>query len=1377
MFNFSHNYFTFYMIKKNIFIFLSILFGVNTVSSQQNKYIEDILTFHLLDVESGLSHNFVNDIEQDSLGFIWVATIDGLNRYNGTSFTKFKKDYQNKKSSIINNHISEIKIGHKGDILIATDKGFTRYSAKNEEFSNSITNKENIKSAISCLTIGPSKELVLGSSINEWGVKIIDNTGKITVLNHQQENRSSLSSNKIFNLLSQGDSVLWIGTSGRGLNKYNYKTKKITRVDLLDSTLSINSLFTDSEGNLWVGSNNGIRVLSKNGETFSLNKSLVYEKGLSDDIILSFEEDDQNKMWIGTRNGGLNILDIPSFLSKKKLSIKWFLPKSDGSSVYNRTVSSIKKDNNGNMWIGTSTGLNFVNPKGEPIKLFDKNTEHPNRLSHNRIGAFAQKADGKIWIGTDGAGLNLFDPNTGKFLTYRHNPKDATSLSNDYILSLLEDTKNRVWAGTYCGGINKIDWKTGQSKRYLQNSIEDGSDVRKIFEDTLGQIWVGTNRGGLYKYLEIEDKFKYIKSIGKKDIRDIINDDDGNLWLATYGDGVLKYNPKTESVLQYKIENTKGMTSNVIFCILRLKNGEILAGTRYAGLIKINPKTRKTTSFTENDGLSNNNVSSIIKENDANIWLGTFDGISHFNSETNIIKNLNTYNNIQRSEFNIGAALKDKNGYLYFGGNKGFNMFHPKKVKGKISNSNSIVFENIQVLNKKVPVTPNIKDAILKESISYQDQITLNHNENVLTIDFSLLKYPVAKKVLYCYKLEGYHKSWINNNSIGKANLINIPPGEYLLRVKAKLDSGKEVFNKLAITIVPPFYKTTLFYLLCLLLIILTIYIALKYYSKHINLKNSLLFEKKQRQLEQDFNKERMQFFTNFSHELRTPLTLILGPLDDLLKEINTQKQVASLKLIKKNATYLSKTINKLLEFRKSEVGLNDLVIGKYNLPSILKQLVDNYSLLAQKKGVKLTYTFADKDFMAYFDLEKIQIIVNNLLSNSIKHSKEKGSINLTLDYDEKHFKIIVEDTGSGIHPDDFNHIFECYYQSKTLPRKKGSGIGLALSKKFAEFHDGTITVSSEFGKGATFTLIIPRDKALFSNAIIKENATKVLDIVKPLPLDISDTTSINIPEVKKEINVNLDENRLVILIIDDNLDILEYLKGLLDNKYDIIYSVNGQEGIEKAIKYVPDLIISDIMMPKKSGIDLCSVLKKEITTTHIPIILLTAKSNTKSIKQGYEIGADDYIIKPFNSHILLARIKNLIDNRTSLRKYFLDQEKPNLSLSTGQSKQLDKEKEFLRKLDTVILKNLKEGKANVKNITNEIGMSRTPLFRKIKAITGENINEYITRVKLKKAASLIKHEGLSVSQAAFEVGYNSTKYFRQIFKKQFGVLPSKYKK
>ncbi len=1367
-----------------LFICTCHFYGQN-LDVNTSKSIDEILTFHLLDVESGLSHNVVNSIEQDSLGFIWIATIEGLNRYNGTRFTKFKTDYQNQDSipNLINNHVQHIKFDHNSNLLIATDGGLNIYNTKYEQFSILKTDTHLLNDINTCLAIGPDKEIIVGSERENYGLAFINRSGDIKTLSHDANNLHSLSANNISDFAIQGDSILWIGTSTKGLNKYYFKTKKTTRIpyskhSAITST-KINTLYTDSNGNLWIGSLNGLHVITTKGDTLSLKKASKPNLGLSDDSILAFEEDNQNQMWIGTRNGGLNILNISAFLSKRMLHVKWYLPKNDGSSVFNRTVSAIKMDRDENMWLGTSTGLNFVNPKGEPIKLFQKNIDNPEGLAHNRIGAFAEKKDGKIWIGTDGSGLNLFDPKTGQFWLYEHQTNNPKSLSNNYIISLFEDSKERVWIGTYRGGLNKMDAKTGICRHYLQGSTDKGSDVRRIFEDYSGQIWVGTNRGGLYKYIEHKDEFEYIKSLGKIDVRDIKNDSSGFLWMATYGDGVIKYNAKNDVATFYNTHTIKGMTSNVIFSILPLENDDILMGTRYSGLIRLNTKTNHITAFTEKNGLSNNTVSSIIKDNETDIWLGTYEGLSYYNSETNHITNLNTYNNIQRSEFNIGAALKSKSGYLYFGGNKGFNLLHPNSINNTHPKTHRIVFEGLQILNKQVKVSPNSKNAILKTSISQQNRITLNHQQNSFSIDFSVLKFPRANNINYSYLLEGFHNHWVDAKSTGTANLNNIPPGDYTLKVKAKIGSKKNVYNNLSIVITPPFWKTTPAYLLYFILIVASILGVMTYYSQHIKLKNSLLFEKKQRQLEHDFNEERIRFFTSFSHELRTPLTLILGPVEDMLIELRTKKHINNMQLIKKNATFLFQSINKLLEFRKSEVGLSDLVVGKYNLSSIIEQLTENYLLMAEKNDISLSLSLPEKEVVAWFDLEKIQIIINNLLSNAFKHTKEKGKIKVTLTSNSDYHMITVKDTGSGISQKEIDHIFDWYYRSKSTTRKKGSGIGLALSKSFAELHQGKIEVTSKIDKGSVFKLSIPKDESLFSNTPLqKVTHNDTPEKIEISPISAWGPTSTKTSGDNKLHDLDIYDQKLLILLIDDNPDILKYLEGLLKDDYDLLYAENGQQGIDRAIQYVPDLIISDIMMPKKSGIDLCAILKKETITTHIPIILLSAKSNIESIKTGYEIGADDYITKPFSSQLLRARIKNLLDNRILLRKHFgnLEEQDAN-NISEAQSKLLDKEKAFLKKLELVILKHLAGEKNNVNTIALGIGMSRTSLFRKVKAITGKNINEYVTMVKIKKAASLIKGGDVTISQAAFEVGFSSAKYFSQLFKKQYGIVPSQYKK
>lgn len=1350
-------------------LFFYLSYGYSQGHKKQSKLIEKELYFYLLDVESGLSNDGINSIVQDSLGFIWIGTQEGLDRYDGTHFTVFKKDDFQKRKNLSHNIIHEIGVIEEGKLLIATPEGFNIYDSKIETFKTLTTSNGLLDNNISCFKYGTNKELILG--VYGKGLQIIDKHNKSIFYKNNPDKISSLSSNEIISMVQQSDSILWIGTKNNGLNKINLKTKKVTRVSLGNNksgnSLEITALSIGKIGNLWVGSNEGLYMITIAGDILQLKKSLAEGKGLSDNKILCFEEDGYGKLWIGTRNGGLNIITISDFLNQTpNFSVRWYLPKDDGSSVFNRTVSALKMDWNGNMWIGTSTGLNYVKPEGEPIKLLRKNGSKTESLGHDRIGSLSESSDGNIWVGTDGAGLDLYNPITGKIKHYRHQNYNLSSLSNDYIISLLEDKRKRIWVGTYQGGLNKMDYNTGNCKHYLEGETKNGSDVRVIFEDSKSQIWVGTNRGGLYKYNEERDQFIFINSIGKIDIRDISEDDKGYLWMATYGNGILKYEPTSDKSSFYNASNTKGIKNDVI-SILVLSNGDLLAGTQSKGLFRLNSKKRTVINFTEKDGLSNNTVGSIIMENQKSIWLGTDKGISNYNALTNDLYILNTYTNIQQGKFNIGSGLITKSGMIYLGGDKGLNIFNPDNLKRK-KEKNTLVFENLEVLNKKAEVSENNKNSVLDQSILYEDHIYLNHDQTFFSIDYAALKYPFEKNTIYSYRIDGYNSHWISTNGSGKVNLINLPHGNYTLNVKAKFGFGDEVTKKLLITINPPFWKTPLAYICYLFLLIGIIYGLIRYYSERIKLINSLFLEKKQRQLEYNLNEERIRFFTSFSHELKTPLTLILAPLEDLILEIKSIEHKNSLNLIFKNAKLLLQSINKLLEFRKSNLGLSKLRVEKYNLTECLEQWVHNYYPLAKKRDISLSYDFPQESLFTWFDLEKMHIIFNNLLSNAFKYMDNNGEIHVCLNYDEDSFEIKVRDTGYGIAADELEHVFVRYYQSNSVKSKNSIGIGLALSKNFTELHMGTIHIESELNKGSVFSVVIPRDKSLFVNAIFEDLGLENENINQV----IEEWPELNISENKVS-NINTKENRELILLIDDNPDILKYLDGLLEDQYDLIYSDNGEEGIKKALRYIPDLIISDIMMPKMNGIELCNVLKKTIETTHIPIILLTAKGNIESIQEGYTHGADDYIVKPFSSQILQTRIRNLLDIRKQLHSYFLKKEDTKGNIINENSTLLEQEKDFLNQLEQIILEHLDQEKIDVWGVAKSIGMSRTSLFRKIKAITGLNINQFITKIKIDKAAELLKKGDYTVAQASYEVGFNNVKYFRKLFKEQFGQLPS----
>ena len=1375
----THHYHnTFEPMKANVLIFF-LVFNISIYAQNEAEdsilSVERDLTFYLLDTELGLSNDEINDIEQDSLGFIWIATLEGLNKYDGTQFVTYKKN----NSNLSNNFIKQIQVNKDGNLLLATANSLNIYNLKLEKFKNLSSENSLYDETLSSVYYGPKDKTIIG--YEEKGIQILYKDGKLESYTHEKNNRFSISSNAVSCITQQGDSIVWVGTRNNGVNKINLATKEITQIPLSQnkssSPSSINSLYSEKNGTIWLGTNNGLYVMTPKGDTLNLKKSDFKGKGLSDNHVLCFEEDHLGQMWIGTRNGGLNIINKSDFLAQKTdFKVKWYLPNQDGTSVFNRTVLSLKRDNNNNnMWIGTSTGMNFVNPEGEPIKLMQKNRSN-NSISHDRISALATSLNENIWIGTDGSGVDLYNPHTGIFKHYNQN---ASNISNNYIISLHEDKKRRLWIGTYQGGLNKMNINTGKSKHYFKDDPERGYDIRVIFEDSKNNIWIATETGGLYFYNEAKDEFDFIDVLNGIYVRDLCEDKNGDLWLATEGLGIVKYEATKHVISIYNSKNIKGFKSDIIYSIIPLPHGDILAGTLHEGFIRLNPKKKTIITFNESNGLSNNTVSSMVIENESSVWLGTFKGISHYNPMNNEIYNLDTYNNIQKSKFNIGSSIFSKSGSIYFGGDKGLNVFNPKNIKIK-KESHPIVFENLEVLNKKVPITN--KKGILDQSILYEDHITLNHNETFLSLDYVTLKYPFVKNTMYSYKVDNYHDQWISTNRAGQVNLTNMPPGDYKLNVKAKFGTGDEVTKSLKITINPPFWKTPIAILCYVLLISLSLWALMKYYAEHIKLKNSLLFEKKQRQLEHDFNEERIMFYTYFSHELKTPLTLIIAPIEDLIKKEGNKKQKEKLKLIQNNANNLLQSINQLLEFRKYNLGLSKLVLEKHNLSTCLKQWVQNFNPLAKKRNILLSYSGPTQDFFSWFDLEKLHIVVNNLLSNAFKFTKEKGKIHVDLTYDDTNFYIKVQDTGIGITPEDIEHIFNGFYQSNSTKSINGIGIGLTLTKNFIELHNGRIEIKSQLKKGSTFSFYIPRDFSQLKNSKHIEQKQTISNNIR-LTDDSTPITTLKEEEVEvekalldQEPNISFDDNKKVILLIDDNSDILSYLKELLEDEYNLIFASDGEEGITKALEYIPDIIISDIMMPKIDGIELCSTLKKTMETTHIPVILLTAKGNTEAIKTGFKEGAYDYIVKPFSSQLLKIRIKNILENRKKLRKYFLKETKIPSNLSKNKSKILEQEKEFIHRLESIILGLINNDNIDVNMVAQSIKMNRATLSRKLKAVTGLTINKFIIRVKLNKALELIKEGDLTISQVSYEVGYNDIKHFRQVFKEQFNKVPSEFK-
>ena len=1355
------------LIHKEQFIYLFVLLTSLNLQSQQTKR-QDLngdrkLTFFNFDVEKGLSNNIIKTIEEDELGFIWIGTSEGINRYDGNQF----KVYKQGSTALTDNFIQQIKKSRDGNLYIATNGGINIFNPRKNTFNSYQSKNSRLSNSTNSIVELNNGHLVVG--VYGEGVHVLDdNQNEYAFFNSIDENPNTLSSNKISCISKENDSIIWIGTFDGGLNRLDLSTKKIKRIPYSTKDEAyINSVLFDKEGNLWIGSNDGLKSVAKNGVERSLNYS-YNNLGLSNGRVTAIEEDDLGQLWIGTFFGGLNVIKKTDFLNNSPdFKVKWYLPKEDNSSIPNPTVLALKKDSSGNIWIGTSSGLSFVDPRGEAFSFLSNDLHDSDKIIHNRITGIEELPNKKLMLATDGAGIDIYDPSTRKFeySVFSSNNK----LSTNYVNTLLKDHSNNIWIGTYQGGLFKYNYDTGVWNSYLQGSVSEGSDVRVIFESFNNTIWVGTNRGGLYKYIPEQDKFEYIDMFGKIDVRGICESQNGVLWLATWGNGIARYDTSNNTFVSYHMANLKNLYSNVIYSITALSPDEVVAGTYDSGIVRFKHGDTIAKTITEDEGLSNNTVTSILKWKSKHLFLGTSKGLSKYNIETNKIEQFTSTKISQATEFNIGSILKSSWGNLYFGSNKGLLEFNPSRLKNSPVKE-TIIIKDLLVYNKSVEISDN-EDAILDSSILYKDEITIPVDNTVFSIDFSSLRYPFSELTNYSYILEGFNENWIDLKNSNRINFSNIPPGDYTLKIRGTGSSNSQLYKELKIVIPPPFWRTNFAYVLYCILFMTMLWIAHKIYSERIHLKNSLYFEKKHRKLESELNEERIKFYNSYSHELKTPLTLILAPLEILL-ESKPDKEIRShLKIIKKNAYKLQQFINKHLEYRKSEKGLSELEIGNYNLTKNLTNWLASYDPILKKECIELFTELPQKSIHINCDLEKVQIIFNNLMSNAIKFSPKFGKIQVILEQNDSAVLLRVGDSGKGINAQDKEHIFEWYYQSDNNINKKGNGIGLALSKRFAELHQGNLTVTSTEGQGSFFNLSIPTN--LIVNKYPEEEAldtvnTKVIENQNNIDFELFKDFDV------QAINSKQDTSKKLVLLIDDNLDILNFLNKALSQEYNIICAQNGEEGIDKATENIPDLIISDIMMPVKNGIDLCHHLKNKKETSHIPIILLSAKSNFEIIEKGYTEGADDYISKPFNVNLLKARISNLIESRSKLLKLFSESDFS--EIDEADNNLLDVEKKFLLEFNEIILQNMQQGISTVEIVSKEIGMSRSSLYRKIKALTDQSINEYIRNIKIEHGAHLIKNEGYSVSQAAYEVGFGSTKYFRKIFKEKYGKSPSTIK-
>ncbi len=1350
-----------------------------------SSHLNNEIFFSHLDINTGLSQNHISCIFKDSKGFVWIGTMAGLNRYDGNSFKIFKHVPADT-TSINDNYIISIVEDNKGRLWVGTRNGLNIYCPATETFTrvfpeflrNSPANNYNY----SLLYADNKKNLFF--VLSDQGIVFCDiiNEKWKHIVNIANDT-STIITNSVTSIVQDSHGDYWVVHSNgiiECLNGQTFKVKERVRSPLNNNVGSnFYSAMIDSDNELWIyGTTNPFGLLRYNTSTrkFSTIKQGATIYNLNNKIVRGIVEEQKNILWFGTDHGGINVFD------KTTGTFTYVLNNPDNEySLSQNAITSLYIDNTGIIWVGTfKKGLNYYHRNLIKFRHIKHEPSNPASLGFDDVNCFAEDKKGNIWIGTNNGGIFYYDRKQNRFINYKHNPNNPNSLSSDVILKLYIDKANYLWIATYYGGLNRFDGKNFVHYRHdpkNPNSIADDR-VWDIFVDSDDNFWIGTLGGGLDLFDSKKNIFYHYKagasnSVSSDYIINIAEDHHKNLWIATAnGLNVLDYKTKKFRYYFNNSNNKNSLSNNNTICVLPDSRGYIWVGTR-EGLGVLNTKTDKFNNYYTSDGLSDNFIQSIIEDNEGNIWVGTPNGLTKIcvlKTEGDNLQlkffNYDKSDGLQGKEFNEKSVYKLSTGELLFGGPNGFNIFNPSAIE--INNvSPKIVFTDFQLFNKSVKVGEKInRRVLLKKSIVETKKIVLKYTENVFSIEFAALNYFHPEKNKYAYKLEGFNKDWlIPDYRQNKVTYTNLDPGVYTFRVKASNDDGiwNEQGATLEIEILPPFYRTWIAYVLYILFIILVLLLARKILLDRARMRFNIENERREAQRMHELDMMKIRFFTNISHEFRTPLTLILAPLEKIIKNITDKDLKNQLIVMQRNASRLLRLVNQLLDFRRMEVEPFKLNLQYADIVAFTKDIAHSFTDVAEMQRINFTFHSNVSILEMQFDTDKMDKILFNLLSNAFKFTPEGGAISVELHYFEEQqmIEIRVSDTGIGIEPDKQERIFDQFFQTETTGSiiNQGSGIGLALVKEFVRLHNGNIKVESDLGKGSTFTVSIPVNQQL--NYVSKEFEENIHESI-----DFS----------------SIDENKLIdgksrhgftVLLIEDNHDLRFYLKDNLRHKFKIIEASKGKEGLQKAFQLLPDLIVCDILLPEMDGIEICRKLKNDKRTSHIPIILLTAQSDTENKISGFEAGADDYITKPFSYEILESRIKNLIEQREKLKR-IIDK---HFEINPSEIEVESQDEKLVKKAIELVEKNIENTDFSVEDLSRELGMSRVHLYKKLLALTGKTPIEFIRIIRLKRAAQLLQSSQLTVSEVAYKVGFNNPKYFARYFKEEFGVLPSVYAK
>ncbi|WP_188461902.1 two-component regulator propeller domain-containing protein [Marivirga lumbricoides] len=1345
-------------------------------------------------ISEATSKRAITSIIKDENEFIWIGTDgSGLYRYDGLNYISYKYDYNSSKG-INSDFVYSLFIDSDGKLWVGTKEGLCFYDRDLDAFirvniKEAIENDYGQPASVNSIIEDNEGNLIIGTY--GFGLFKLDREKlKFTRIALELLQRTDF---QVSSLSKANSGLVYVGSNYGlfGLD-HNYQAHQIFKDKFNKSpiTVPIESMLLDKRGFLWMGTtSNGLMRIKPDIDNYRFD---VFP--ITQNKILSLVEVYPNFIFCGTENDGLIIVD-----EKGEVYQKYLHNKQKERSLKSNSIWSLYEDDENIVWLGYyNKGLGTFYESNNKFNSIEALSNEENSLQASTVTSVIKDQSGRIFMSSEGGGIDIFDPSDNTIIHVNEENQDYyAGLDAKDIQTIFIDSKENMWLGSWSQGIYLLRKGSNYFTNFNTSNTSGlkSNRVLSFSEDSTGRIWIGTSTRGLHYYNPTAQDFFHFKAIApdgydfyRAHIRKVLVDSDNILWIGTIS-GLYRLALNDEDTLRLTsmrdqmMKDVKNHSSiNLILSVYESNDKIIWVGTDGAGLFSFDKKKKTFFSYDSFPNMEEKSVRAIITDNNENIWVSGGNGITKLDFKNKKSTNFTREDGLLSNEFRNNAVFRDNSGDLYFGNYEGLNYFNPEEVI-EVENEPHLYLMDFKLFNRSV--SPNEKNSPLSKVISQTKQLTLNHDQSVFTIEYVGIDFKDSRKNEYAYFLEGFDDDWnyVGNNT--SATYTNLEPGNYLFKLKSvskNEDLDSEILT-LQITILPPWWKTYYAYALYIILLGLFLFFIARLYRNRVKSKQTVILEREKAVQIEKLNNKKLQFFTNISHEFRTPLTLIINPLEDILRNKQEVLPISiynKLKTIHKSSDRLARLINELMDFNTLKFNTVSLQVSEIEIVEFVRDIVNYFAEEATLRQINISMESTSEEFTDWLDPKMFEKIMFNLISNAFKFTPDGGAIKVIIEKQaytaetglskagintDEYYTISVEDTGAGLDKKNLNKIFDRFYQVNNLNKAYygSTGIGLEVVKEFVELNKGKIDVESTLNVGTTFTITFPRGKDMFEKEDFSLKPFKKEHFIKNFELpSIEQETAVSVENAKKE---------QTLLIVEDHNELRNYLQNELKTNYKVIVAENGKKGYDMAVAKLPDIIITDVIMPEMDGLELCKKIKSNIKISHIPILMLSAKAMVSDRLQGIDSGADIYLSKPFDMKILKSSLSQLIRSRQIIFKNLYTG-----IIKEGTQNTTTVDLKFIQKILAIINDNISKPELNVDFLSSKVFLSRSQLYRKIKSLTGISVNEFIRNVRLEKAKHLIDEGDDNINEVSYKVGFTSPSYFTKCYKSKFGHVPTRSK-